>query len=223
MITIVTWLWEQDGYKKKYDAQHVNTLCSMVARHLSLPHEFVCVTDMREGLHPAIRVVPLPQVRVSWHRHRPNCFRRLWAFSPEARAVLGPRIASFDLDCVVLKDLTPLLSRTEPFVIWKDPLQPSRFNGSLWLHTTGSMTRIWSTFKGQDSVRKMDKRFGSDQSWLTKYACGAPTFGSADGVLSYKKHIGPGVTPPPHARIVFFHGYPSPWDVRASWVAENYR
>jgi len=43
MISVVTFLWG-DG---KYNVSHVETLASMVRRHYSAPHKFICVTNQR--------------------------------------------------------------------------------------------------------------------------------------------------------------------------------
>lgn len=222
VIRVICWYWKQTGYRKKFTAEHVNTLANMVARNLTLPHEFVCITDMPQGIQ--CRTVPLPKVEMEWPVGRPNCFRRLWAFGDEAKELLGPRIASLDLDCVVTGSLDKLLGRKEDFIIWRDP-NGKQYNGSFWLHTAGTRTKVWKDFNGQASLAQMRGRSGSDQGWLSARLPNEATWTQKDGVLSYKRDVRRAGSLPPGTRVVFFHGKPDPWEEapRVPWIREHYR
>ena len=70
-----------------------------ISDKLTLEHEIVCVTDHPPGSFPShIRIVP---VWDDW-KELGGCYRRLKAFAPEMRDVLGPRFAWIDLDCAVV-------------------------------------------------------------------------------------------------------------------------
>ncbi len=43
-----------------YDGPYVNNLFSMVQRHLTIPHRFVCFTDNNSGFLSGIESFPLP-------------------------------------------------------------------------------------------------------------------------------------------------------------------
>ena len=49
MATILCMKWG-----KKYGPEYVNRLHSMVSRHLTIPHRFVCLTDDKTGLNAGI-------------------------------------------------------------------------------------------------------------------------------------------------------------------------
>lgn len=223
MISIVTWLWQQEGYNK-FGPQHVNVLWSMVARNMGLPFQFVCFTDSPRGISSEVRVEPLPETpKVTWPRGRPNCFRRLWVFSEQARAVLGDRFMSLDLDIVIVRGIEPLVLRREDFVVWSDPFDPRRYNGSLYVMQTGTRRHVWDDFRGQESLREVKAREGSDQGWFRVKLRNEATFEVNDGVYSYKKHLRNRPLPS-NARVVVFHGNPTPWKVAAiPWVRQNYR
>lgn len=235
MITVVCWKWKsRPGYHTTYTADHVNRLRSMVSRHLRMPHDFVCVTDDAAGLDAGIRVVPITD-EIGYHTHprRPNCYRRLRAFAPDAAEWLGPRFLSIDLDCVIVGDITPLASRTEDFVIMGDGPRNRNgtpYCGSLWLLTAGARTRVWESFDPQRSpeITKRAGIIGSDQAWIA-HVLGPheARFSTADGVIGYgrdvlKKRRG---VPPPHTRMVFFYGLhdPSRERHRHAWVREHWR
>ena len=116
-ISFVCWKWKPfiDGKKGiSFTSQHVNILFAMLRRHMRDPFELVCITDNADDIHPKIRIVPL------WNdlKETPGCFRRLKIFSPEMKQIIGPRIVSIDLDCVIVNDITSLFQRDEDFVIW---------------------------------------------------------------------------------------------------------
>ena len=120
MIRVVSWLWKDESYRYndyfRYGPDHVNRLYRMVGRNLSLDHEFCCVTDDPQGLDSGIRVIPI------WSdlSEMGGCYRRLRAFAPDMRDIIGPRFVWMDVDCVVTGSLDPLFNRTEDFVIWSN-------------------------------------------------------------------------------------------------------
>ena len=91
MLTVVCFLWRTpDGrhnHLYEYDADYVNKLRSMLGRHLSLAHELVCVTDIPEGIHPGVRIVPTPVEVRDW----PGMLRRLVIFREDAPELLQQR------------------------------------------------------------------------------------------------------------------------------------
>lgn len=230
---IVCWRWTPaDGYHA-YGPETVNTLRRMVARHYRHPHRFICVTDDPTGLDPKVDVVPiwsdfadLPNP----HGPRfPGCYRRLRAFSSEIAEVFGPRFVSIDLDCVIVDDLTPLWDRPEPFVIWSDTHPRCRYNGSMFLLSSGSRRQVWEQFDPQTSPAATladGQCNGSDQGWVSYcLGTGEATWSAADGVYSFKNEVKRGELPT-NARIVLFHGSMKPWSPdaqRIAWVARHYR
>lgn len=231
MITVTCWKWRsRPGYHTIYTADHVNRLRSMVSRHLHVPHEVVCVTDDASGIDSRVRVVPIND-EVGYHTHpkRPNCYRRLKAFAADAAEWLGERILSIDLDCVIMRDITPLANRPEDFVIMDDSKpNATPYNGSLWLLKAGSRTKVWETFSPEKSpeITKRAGIIGSDQAWIA-HVMGPheARFTTADGVFGYGRDVCRkyGGTPPPHTRIVFFYGKHDPSRDRSDWVKENWR
>jgi hypothetical protein len=241
VLTVVTWKWATPGYRSTFTAETVNVMRAMVARHYASPHRFVCLTDDATGLDAGIEPVPLwPDYRYVESPHgggNPACYGRLKAFAPEMRAVLGDRFVSIDLDAVIVGDLAPLWDRPEPLVIWHHHLPrpgrngpKSKYNGSMWLVATGAHPEVWSRFSDAGKGREAYAAgyHASDQGWI-QYVLGdgVPGWTAADGVYSFRydvleRHAG---RLPRNARVVFFHGLPDPWTVRARhpWIAEHWR
>ena len=128
MISVVCWLWPTvRNYRSSFGAKNVNIFRNMIERNLHMEHEVVCITNIPKGIDPRVRIIPLwtdysdvdsPHGGVS-----PSCYRRLKAFSPEMADVIGPRFISMDLDVCIISDITPLLQRTEDFIIWGSVLR----------------------------------------------------------------------------------------------------
>jgi len=245
MLDVVCWKWKPPaGYRSTFDAASVNTLRAMVARNLSLPHRFSCITDDAEGIDATVRVIPLwddfAAVPNPSNRLNPSCYRRLKMFSAEARTTIGERIVSMDLDVVITGDLTPLFDRAEDFVIWGgQTVQPGRagtsvynwYNGSLMMLRAGSRTKVWDTFDPARSPTRANQAGcrGSDQGWIS-YCLGPKeaVWGTSDGVYSFRNHIVPGKgILPRDARFIAFHGRHDPWQAEVQrahpWVAQHYR
>lgn len=242
MLDVVCWKWRpKKGYRSSFGPATVNVLRRMVARNLTLPHRFSCITDDAKGIDPDIRIIPL------WDTHaavpnpssplNPSCYRRLRMFSQEAASLIGERIVSMDLDMVVTGDLTPLFDRDDDFVIWGgQTVQPGVarpycwFNGSLMMLRAGTRRKVWETFDPHRSPRQAHQSgsHGSDQGWIAYcLGPGEKTWGAADGVYSYRNHILPSGRLPTDARLVAFHGRVDPWDkatqARYGWIREHYR
>lgn len=235
-LRIVVWKWKPaPGYRSHFGPETVNVLARMVARNYPDPHEVVCITDDAAGIDKAVRIIPLWQdhakVPSPWGPKNPSCYRRLKAFSAEARQIIGPRFVSIDLDCVIVDDMRPLWNRPDDFVVWGDTARGTPYNGSMWLLRAGTRQRVWKEF---DPIRspRLGRRLnyvGSDQAWIA--ACLGPNekrWTAKDGVLSYRNEILPnGGELPKGARVCFFHGRHDPWHAdimeKHDWVREHWR
>ena len=174
MLTVVCWIWRGE---RIYLPEHVNVLGRMLKRHLHVPHRLVCITDEVAGFDPGIEVMPTPtaakrlaEVKSPEGEQMPSCYRRLWMFSDEARC-LGERVLLTDVDVVLVRDITPLVQRDEPFVGWRPDAawgNKDRVVGGLYLMTTGSHPDVWNTFgaEGIRAARQAEFR-GSDQAWIS--------------------------------------------------------
>src|SRR5262245_42069244 len=193
MVTFVCWKWKPpEGYRSTFGPETVHVLRAMINRHYPHPHEFVCITDDPKDLDgvQTLRLwndyasVPSPS-----GPRNPSCYRRLRLFDPEMADIIGSRIFSLDLDLVIVNDITTLVDRPEPFVIWGDTNPTTFYNGSLMLLTAGARAHLWTEFDPVESPRRASAagHFGSDQGWIS-YRLGPnePKWTTADGVYSFR-------------------------------------
>lgn len=239
MLSIATFKWGT-----RYTLDHVARLRSMLARNLTIPWEFVLISDDPEDEHftakAGIRYVPL------WAPMRgvKNCGVRLFAFHPKMRELIGPRFAWVDMDVVVTGNVDHLFSRPEPFVGLATPAPPMVFNGSFVMMDAGAFPKVFSTWTperyeqcGKEWLRRGCAGGGaSDEGWMSYLLENAPGVGTIggergrDGVYYFKRHLlRPGMIPlPPDARLVIMNGKRfgpdlAEWKARAPWILDHWR
>lgn len=234
MISFVTYKWQQPGSPRLFTSEHVNTLFAQVTRHYPREFRFICVTDAAAGLDEGIESLSIPvrfdDVPSPQGQRFPSCYCRLWNFSREAQ-ILGERILSLDLDCVILDDLRPLVDREEDFVGWCDERSDKgkRIAGGIYLLTTGSMTHVWETFNPRTSPREAFEACfrGSDQGWMSYKIEPKGRWTKADGLTKINWTPQGAKKPPKGARIVFTSGAKPPWSKDAQskypWVREAWK
>ena len=232
LTTVACYFWQDQtranrGYT--FCEDHVRILRNMVSRNLTLAHRFVCVT--------AEKIEGIETVPMDWRKHVPGTvYARLMQHNPEwARANLGERILSLDLDIVVTRNIDHLVSRNEDFVIWKNPNfgTPRRafYQSSVQLFHAGARPQLWTDFDPNETPKWVNWRFGgAEQAWISERlewdeAC----FSDRDGIYGAGRLGGNGVYSelPENACIVSFPGArePSQKEVQEKhpWVKEHYR
>lgn len=233
MICVATYLWrdpardsQRRGYTFNHD--HVRVLRNMVRRNLSVPHRFVCVAD--EAVED-IETVPL-----DWRKHVPGtvCIRLMQHNPDWARANLGERILSLDIDVVVTGSLDALVSRTEDIVLWRNPNWPAPgrafYQSSVQLFSAGARPMLWQDFDPVETPKWMNWRFGGrEQAWISeRLEWNEAHFDASHGVYGAGRLGGKGVGSvlPDNACIVSFPGArePSQAETQAQhpWIKEHY-
>lgn len=251
-IGIVCFKWEAapgSPENKRFIANHVNALKYMVARHLSIPHKFYCVTDDPSGLDSDVSVVPMPDV----FRNMQYCFPKIMIFSEECRQWFGEYFLFIDLDVVITNSIDSLIpTRGVDFVIhgkpvlfslwelmWSKKLRRKRalynsgikYNSGMIYLRAGARAEVYNQFS-QDAALNLREKFcmkGSDQLWIA-YRLGfkEKMWSKSDGVYSYGSDLaGKKKTRlPDDARVVLFGGRFTPWQTEAlqaaPWIPKHY-
>ena len=239
-LTFVTWKWRGTDSARQFHSAHVNVLAAMLARHYHAPSKLVCLTDDAQGLDSSIEAWPLPETKADHlgpprqgaSKLFPACYRRLWLFSDEAKA-LGRRICLLDIDVIILQDITALLHRKQAdFVAWCDPLsfQWNKIAGGFWMLNTGTHPEVWNDFDPETSpLLAYDAGYhGSDQSWLSlKLYPPKQYLGAKDGIVKLGWLPKNGRHPDPHIKLVFTTGVRPTWDdtlqAGCRWIRQHWR
>lgn len=238
-VTVVLWKWRSTGNWKKYTAGHVNAIVNMVDRHLDMPHDFVLITDDAAGVKDVVRIVSLddgaakvPQIPLLPQR---VAYRRVKLFAAAAKDTLGRRLLQLDLDTVIVDDITPLVDRPEPFVIWKSPSVRApgyAYNPSFILLDAGYRGDVYKAYRRDPEGVALAARAvgwtGTDQAVIAHLAGdSATTVDERDGIVSFRDHLQRGaLAPPAGTRIVSFMDRFDPADPvlqdQCPWIARHY-
>lgn len=185
MLSVVTFKWQPAEGVSPFSALHVNVLRAALADKLKADHRMFCVTDDPAGIDGDITVVPLPERFAG----TPRCRRRMHQYDREFAAQFGPRILSLDLDVVLVGDITPIVTRSEPVVLWKIDYAQA-FSGSFVLMNAGALHGLWQRFSNDPEgypVEAWPRGIGSDQAMLNHYLKGRPPalWTAKDGFVTF--------------------------------------
>ena len=175
MINFCVFKWKPDNLKLlpsqhvvdyvKVGADHTNRMFNMVKKHLHAKHRFICITDDSTGLDPKIKVIPIWKDASKYG----GCYRRLKFFSKEMKSLIGDRIVQCDIDTIITGDITPLIDREEPLILYKH--HQHLVNGGLWVMNAGVCDDVWTEFI-KDPLKAIELKKneqGTDQGWLKYY------------------------------------------------------
>jgi hypothetical protein len=224
----------------RYGPDYVNRLFAMVARHLTLPHRFVCLTDDAGGIRPEVECRPLPAIELAGAPPHSG-WRKLSCLSPDL-GDLG-QVLFFDLDLVVVASIDCLFTYPGAFCIIENWTQRGRGvgNSSVFRFEAGAHRPVLQHFC--DNAAQILRSCPNEQTYLSR-SVGELTFWPQSWCCSFKHDCLPArpLRPfreariPRDARVVVFHGEPKPPDAArgawpqsltgirpVSWVAEHWR
>lgn len=220
---------------KKYSAEYVNKLYYMTQRHCKVPHEFVCFTEDKVGIDPAITIQKLPSFNVEGWWYKPYFFSK--------DIPLQGTILYFDLDVIVFRNIDNLFTyKPGAFCIIRDFNRSirkdfDRFNSSVFRLQTGMYDNVWQSFIN-NTVHHVQRNRG-DQDWMYKNIRNF-TFWPDEWIQSYKwemrdrrdlsifqgKRNFVNDNPPKilnETSVAVFHGEPNPGNANDTWVKENWK
>lgn len=202
----------------KYDALYVNRLYSMVQRHLTLPHRFICFTDDAQGLMEGIEAKPLPALDLP-----KNLPERGWNKLTTLKAPLDDlqgEALFLDLDLLILGNIDCFFEAPGEFLIINDWLYPNRVTGnsSIYRFKVNEHADTLDYFiHHQDEIRE---RFRNEQAYLSQamFDKGILSYWPDEWCVSFKRQcmrrwpLGLFLKPkfPAKAKAVIFHGKPDP-------------
>lgn len=219
----------------KYGREYVERLRNMVARHLTVPYEFVCLTDDQHPIE-GVRSIVQPNAQYAkgwWHK--------VHMFDPSLP--IEGRIIYFDLDVVIHDNINKLVENCgDTFYGIRDfnrKFVPKwdKLNSSVLSWVKGSNSIIYEQFiKNPNSALKLH----GDQDWIYQVAGNTIKYWPDIWIQSYKWEIrsrnevdfsqrtgrtfrtiaNPVI--PKECCVCVFHGEPNPHDVLDPYVVDNW-
>lgn len=219
----------------KYGREYVERLRNMVARHITVDYEFVCLTDDQHPID-GVRTIyqPMSQYAKPW-------WHKVHMFDPNLD--ISGTIIYFDLDVVISNNINKLFSGPKTHIYgirdfnrkfyasWKS------LNSSVmcWYH--GEHSELYTKFIANPSDAM---RLHGDQDWIWKLAKDKITFWPDSWIQSYKWEIRnrdelslrtgvsgfktiSNVIPLKDCCVTVFHGNPKPEDIKDPFVVNNWK
>lgn len=198
----------------KFPAHYVHRLQSMVARHLSVPHRFCCITDKPSRYDSIGSGIWAVEPR----RALPGWYSKINLFDPEIFPP-GARVIYFDLDVIISGSLDPFAACGEPFIMIREfnAKPAAAHNSSVMSWLVPYAEDVYSKFADDWMERSWGDQeciwaiMGNDRVWDWPDAW----------VKSYKYHGRGGRVPP--ASVTVFHGDPKQDAVPEPWVKEAWQ
>ena len=227
-------------YGNKYSAEYVNKLYNGVKHNLTVPFEFVCMTEDSTGINPEVVIKDLPITNgVTGWWYKP------FVFDPNID--LKGTILFLDLDMIIFRNIDRLFSyKPGRFCIIRDfnrfvVRNFKKMNSSIFRLESGSMPRIYNDFIKSHNI--ITHRYPGDQDWI--YANLKDTndfeYWPDEWIQSYKWEMRgkPQMTGGPRGTrdfvtkgepalldetsIAVFHGDPNPHYCKDDWVQRNWK
>ena len=227
-------------YGNKYSAEYVNKLYNSVKRNLTVPFEFVCITEDSKGINPNIVIKDLPITSgITGWWYKP------FIFDPDIN--LEGTILFLDLDMIIFRNIDCLFTyKPKRFCIIRDfnrfaVRNFKKMNSSIFRLQAGSMPNIYLEFMKHPKI--ITARYPGDQDWL--YANlkdtndfeywpdewiqsykwemrGKPKFDTAPrGQRDFAMNSNPTIKD--DTRVAVFHGDPNPHNCKDQWVIDNWK
>lgn len=211
MLTVLTVLRSGGGYTSEW----VDKLKRGVGRGLTIPHRFVCLSDVDVNCE-----------RIRLKHDWPGWWSKIEMFRPEV--IIGPTLY-LDLDTVITGQLDEIATLEYPFAMLRNFHQPDFVgSGVMWFKDAESVphkvyekfARMPDAYIAHHDRVKVGSHLG-DQAFIfdTLHSMGKEIPHIQDqfhGIMSYKYHCRTYL--PPDTSIVCFHGPPRLFEVKNEWV-----
>lgn len=207
----------------KYGADYVNRLYGMVARHVTPPFRFYCLTDDPAGVRPEVTCLPLPDLGCEMPRTRQGVWgkARLW------RSDIGIEgtVLFIDLDVVITGSLDDMFSHGAPddVILARNPNTPFERLGqtSIYRFPVGKLAPLHRIFCADP--QGVAERYVFEQRFVTRNAPGGVSFWPSPWVRHFRWHCVPTFPTnyfrdpvlPAGTRVVIFAGALNPPDAIA--------
>ena len=224
-------------YGKKYKPEYVNKLFNMVSRHLSISHDFICITENKKGLNPKIKVIPLElKEGIEGWWYKPFVFNRSLNIRTET-------VLFLDLDIIIFGSIDKLFEFEDEksFLVLNSLTSKNinginsscfKFNRSEYFHLYDDYIQNYDSIiehcvGDQDWLGNKIPRNHWPKEWIKSFKY---------GIMEWPEHI-PIVKsqrswdyiintePKPHKETVIavFHGIPNPHELHSRWSNTNWK
>ena len=195
-----------------YDASWVDKLKRGVERNITVPHRFVCLSD-----------VPVECERIPLKNDWPGWWAKINLFEPGL--INGPTLY-LDLDTIITGNIDGFMDFPYDFAMLENFNDNSFIGSGMMWFKNKAPTGIYERFiqnPQQIMNHYAEAKFGSymgDQAFIFDMLERQVDKIASPALRSYKRHCRGGL--PKGTSIVCFHGRPRPNEINPDWLKENW-
>ena len=145
----------------KYDSDYVNTLYLMTKRYLTIPFDFICLTENSQNLLKQIKVVNLEDKSIK------GWWNKCLLFKPN---FLSGSCLYLDLDMIILKNIDEFIIQNQCLNILCNPISLNKkiyykINSSMlfWNTDNKELNKIWFQYSKNKLFYDNHKTFGDQE------------------------------------------------------------
>ena len=149
----------------KYDSDYVNTLYLMTKRYLTIPFDFICLTENSQNLLKQIKVISLDDRSIK------GWWNKCLLFKP---GLLSSSCLYLDLDMIIIKNIDEFIIKNQYLNILCNPISLNKkiyykINSSMlfWNTDNKELNKIWFQYSKNKLFYDNHKTFG-DQEVIIK-------------------------------------------------------
>ncbi len=215
---------------RKYGPEYLNRLYGMVARNISPPFDFFCLTNDSAGIRPEVTCLPLPDLGCEMPKNTKGIWGKSRLWNTDLGGPVGP-VLFLDLDIVVTGRLDPFFEMGGPgdVILARNPNTPLEKLGqtSLFRFPVGKLAPLRDKFLADPQSIADEYRF--EQRFVTRNAPGGVSFWPRGWVAHFRMHCVPTfplnyvMSPrlPSGTRVAIFPGPLNPPDAIAGRWTED--
>ncbi len=185
--------------------EYVYRLREGVAKHCHVPHRFVVLTNEKFEDFETVR----------FEQNWPGWWGKLELFRKD---VFAGQVAYFDLDTMIVGDITDIVTEPQSFAMLRDLYGKHRVaSGMMVWNASDDWSAIYETFSAAriPEYSKTSEKWG-DQGWVSDCLLDAPVRLQDQfpgRIVSYKVEMKAQGKMPKGASVVAFHGRPRPHQI----------
>jgi len=211
-----------------YSSEYVNRLYRGVARNITPPFRFVCLTDDPADIDPHVEILPCPTIEAPAPFNNTG-WRKLNIWAKHIGDLAG-ELLFLDLDVVIVGNLDDFFTYGDDYVVMKNWTTPNRRigNTSVFRFPIGKHPYLLQRFLDQPAA--MITKYRNEQTYISGEVSGM-TFWPDPWIRSFKEHcirplpLRAFVQPrlPADAKIIVFTGNPRPHEAaEGRWPARRW-
>lgn len=202
-----------------YDFKYVNALANAVAKNVTIPYEFTCITNDDTNFNNNVHKI------IKFKHDFPKWWGKIELFRPHVFET--EQVFFLDLDTVIVKNMDEIISYSGKFCGLRDFYKIISLGSGLLSWQPKYHHNIYNNFLPK-SRYIMNNTPEGDQRWIDDQVSSKKDYFQdifGQKIVSWKKHCVKNnqITIPHEAVIICFHGKPKPHEIQHDTIVSNWK